>query len=524
MRTSVVAVTADGSRITGIKPSVIQPSQQFDDGKEHGVSPQLTCGEPNTARAKAGYGNDHPTEGFTLPASDFGLRRVSVHAGAAVVDLALPATTPVGTLIPSIVDILRGHGVGDFDGVEPRRYRLAAPGASALDASTTLAQNGIRDGAILALTQCPPPPPAVRYDDVAEAVAATLKQTARPVNRFQHRLAAAVAATVLTGIGAAMLIRNAFRTNATGAAAGVTALAAVVALFFAAIAHRVCRDAIAGLASSLMAIEFASVAGFLAVPGPPGIPNVLLAATTATVVSIVAMRVSGCGAVTLTSVSCVAMIIAVAAFTGMVTAVPPYAIGSVAALLSLGLLGWAARASILLAGLSPRPVSPPDQAAAVDVPDRAITAQRWLTSLLAAFSSSAAVGAVITVLYGEPRLCCIAFGTVTGGLLLLRARSDDGTSDRTRMVVFFIGGFAVVATTFGVVALSVPERTAWIATVTAMLAIAAICVGFIAPAVSLSPVVRRGMEVLEWLVLVAMVPLTCWICGLYGAIRRLGLT
>ena len=90
-----------------------------------------------------------------LSASDPGLRRVSVHAGTAVVDLALPAAVPVATLIPSIVDILDGHGA-DRSGDQPAdRYRLSLPGAPALHASTTLAQNGIRDGAVLILSPVP---------------------------------------------------------------------------------------------------------------------------------------------------------------------------------------------------------------------------------------------------------------------------------------------------------------------------------------------------------------------------------
>jgi type VII secretion integral membrane protein EccD len=465
-----------------------------------------------------------------LPASDPGLRRVSVHAGMAVVDLALPAGLPVATLIPSIVDVLGGRGVGGLGDVQARRYQLSCPGASALNASTTLADNGIRDGAVLLLTQSATPLPAPRYDDVAEAVSATLDAAARPRSHFQHRQAArltgAVAASCLTGIGALAIIRNTLYINAYSdfsTAAIVAGLAGVLAMLFAAIAYRTCGDAVAGLALSVIATEFGAVAGFLAVPGRPGAPNVLLAATAAAVASVLAMRVSGCGAVTLTAVSGVAMAIAIAALVGVITAAPLRAIGSVSALLSLGLLGLAARLSIVLAGLSPRLPPAPDgdiiEAGGACMAAKAIRADDWLTSLVAAFASSATVGAIVTVLAGEPGLSCIAFGTVTGALLLLRARSDD----RARTVVFVTGGIAITATTFAVVALRVPEHGAWIAVATAMLAAAAIFAGFIAPAIPVSPVVRRGVEVLECLALAATVPLTCWMCGLYSAVRGLNL-
>ena len=187
-----------------------------------------------------------------MPASDPGLRRVSVHAGTAVVDLSLPAGVPVAVLIPSITDILERRGVARSDDPGARRYRLSRPGSSALATSTTLAQNGIRDGAVLVLTRSPTPPPAPRYDDVAEAVSATLEAAAGPWRHSRRaiRLTGAVAAGSLTAIGVLALIRNAFRVNAAGSAASVAAPAGLVALLFAAIAHRTYRDTIGGLALS----------------------------------------------------------------------------------------------------------------------------------------------------------------------------------------------------------------------------------------------------------------------------------
>jgi type VII secretion integral membrane protein EccD len=462
-----------------------------------------------------------------LSASDPGLRRVSVHAGTTAVDLALPAGVPVATLIPPIVDILEGRRADSPGGLVARRYQLSLPGASALDASTTLAQNGIRDGAVMVLSHARTPLPAPRYDDVAEAVSATLDKTARPWSQPQHRRAArltgAAAASFFTGIGALTLIRNALSANVTGrlgATAGVAGLAGIVALLFAVIAHRAHRDPIAGLTLSVIATEFATVAGFLAVPGSPGAPNVLLAATAAAVMSVLAMRLSGCGVVTLTALACFAMVVAISALVGVLTAAPPHIIGSVSALVSLGLLGIATRVSIVLAGLSPRLPPAPDLDTADRLAAKAIRADNWLAGLFAALSSSAAVGAIITVLTGAPRLSHIAFTTLTGALLLPHA----GSIDRRRTLMFVISGIATTGTAFGVVAVSIPNHGPWIAAVTAILAAAAIYLGFVATAISFSPVVRRSVELLECLALVAMVPLTCWICGLYGTVRGLNPT
>ena len=91
------------------------------------------------------------------------------------------------------------------------------------------------------------------------------------------------------------------------------------------------------------------------------------------------------------------------------------------------------------------------------------------------------------------------------------------------MVAFVVSGILVAGTTFGVAALHTPQHGPWIAAATVMLAATPLYLGFVAPAISLSPVARRGVELLECIGLVAAVPLTCWICGIYGAVRGLNL-
>ncbi len=89
------------------------------------------------------------------------------------------------------------------------------------------------------------------------------------------------------------------------------------------------------------------------------------------------------------------------------------------------------------------------------------------------------------------------------------------------MPVFAVSGILTTGATFGVAAVSAPEHGSWIAAATAALAAVAIHLGFVAPAMTFSPVIRRSVDLLEYLALVAVVPLTCWICGLYGAVRGL---
>jgi type VII secretion integral membrane protein EccD len=451
------------------------------------------------------------------------LRRVSVYADSIQVDLALPAAVPVGSLLPPIVDILateygyRGESV-------PAWQQLSLPGDTALDVSKTLAQLGIRDGAALVLSRSSTELTAPRFDDVAEAVSTTLAKTAQPWTRRAARLTGAITASWLAGTGALVLTRTAFYTTDARriSGAGVAAAIGCIALLASAVAYRGFRDVVAGLTLGLLAGGFVALAGLLAVPGGPGAPNALLAAMAAAATSAAAIRVTGCGTVVFTALSLCMVVAAAAALVAAVTAVPLQAIAAASAAISLVLVELSARVSILLAGLSPRLADEPHTPHHLSA--KAIRANAWLTSLVAAFSTSAALGAIGTVVavYSAdgPNLLGVAFATVTGGVLLLRARAF---SDLAKSVPLVVSGTATLSVTFVVAATACPLPTPWLAAVAATVATAALCLGFITPAFTFSPVGRRSVDLLEYLALAAIVPLVCWICGLYSAARGLNL-
>jgi hypothetical protein len=405
------------------------------------------------------------------------MRRVSVYADSARVDLALPAAMPVGSLIPPIVDILAAE-YGHRSESVAARHQLSLPGNVALNPSKTLAQIGIRDGTVLILTRsstklaAPQFDDTAEYDDEAEAVSMSLAATARPWTRQAARLTGGVAAS-----------------------------------------------------------GFAALAGLLAVPGGPGAPNALLAAMAAAATSAVAVRVMDCCTVVFTALVCFSTVAAAAAAVGVLTAAPLHAIGAMTAAISLGLLEASAQVSIMLAGLSPRLALEP--AAATDeltpaphrLSTKAVRADIWLTSLVVVFSASAALGAIGTAVgacsTGGPRLPGIAFAAVTGSVLLLRASSHH---DLARSVPLVASGTATLSASCIVAATAYPLHTPLIAAAATMLATAALCLGLIAPAMTISPVGRRGVELLEYLALAAVVPLAGWICGLYSAARGLSLS
>ena len=149
-------------------------------------------------------GESHPGGG--------GLRRLSIQADAATVDLVLSAAMPIGSLIPPVVDVLARST--DFrGGPVPVRYQLSIPGSAALDSSKTLSQLGIRDGTVLLLTCSSAELMAPRFDDAAEAVSASVAVLERRWTRRGSRLVGSLVATWLAGVTAAVMIRTAFVAN-----------------------------------------------------------------------------------------------------------------------------------------------------------------------------------------------------------------------------------------------------------------------------------------------------------------------
>jgi type VII secretion integral membrane protein EccD len=457
-----------------------------------------------------------------------GVRRLSIDAGPTRVDLMLSAATPIGLLIPPIVDILTRSG-GYRAGTLAVNYQLSLPGSTALDASKTLVQLGIRDGAALLLTSSATELMVPCFDDEAEAVSASVSAIESRWTRRRVRLVGSLVTTWLAGVAAAVLTRNVFHANDAHrtACAGVAATIALSSLLATAIAYRVSRDESIGLTLGGLATSFAALTGLLAIPGGLGAPNALLAAAAAATCAATIRVISG-HAVAFSAIVTFAATGSAAAMVAATTSVPPQAIGAAFTAISLALIEASGPLSVTLARLSPPTVN-----AGADVPfssphvlnARAIRAHAWLTSLIAAFSASAALGAIgatlAPFLTGEPRFPGLLFATVAGGVLLLRARAHR---DLARSVPLIICGIATVSTVLVAAAAAYPHWTAHIAAVSLMTGAVTLCLTSIGGVTTISPIGRRSVELLEYLAFAVVVPLAVWLCGLYGATRSLNLS
>ncbi|MEB3019737.1 EsaB/YukD family protein [[Mycobacterium] crassicus] len=255
------------------------------------------------------------------------------------------------------------------------------------------------------------------------------------------------------------------------------------------------------LAAALTASGLAGVAGFVAVPGGPGAPNALLAIAAAGTVASLTVPSSGCGAAARAMLCCLAGLAVLTAVAGMACAVSGISartVGAAAGVVAVGVARVAGRVAVMVRG----PVG---------------ETHDLLTGLVAGAAATMVVGtagiAVGEPVPGVPRFVGVVFTAAAGAALMLRARSH---TDGRQIATLLAAGFAAIG-----IALLTVDPGLWPAVVAVTLAGTALVAGFAAPAAS-APV-RRGAEVLESLTLGSLVPLACWVGGVYGAVRGLGL-
>lgn len=259
-------------------------------------------------------------------------------------------------------------------------------------------------------------------------------------------------------------------------------------------------------------VALAVTSGFLAVPDAPWPAAVLLAASCGFAASILLLRLA-CGDI--------AVLTALAAATATVAAVGAITLATAATLaeggvaltvLSLAGLSLAPKLTIVAAGLGP---------ARSDVTaSRAALAHLVLTGLVAGWSCAAATGvAAVTAQPQTSPAVVVAFAADVGILLLLRQRSHV---DPRRRVVSSAAGLCALLAAHIVALRTVTEHTYWLGAAAVIAGVTVLyCQVGRAPS---NPIVRQGVQVAEYLALVAVVPLAAWLTGVYSMVRGLSLS
>ncbi|HEX4247617.1 MAG TPA: type VII secretion integral membrane protein EccD [Pseudonocardia sp.] len=478
--------------------------------------------------------------------------RVTVLAPRSRMDLALPTDLTVAELVPMLTELAGESGTrqraADRSG-SPTAWCLAAAAGAELPPQATLAGLGVLDGDLLRLRRRSEAPPPPVFDDPVDAVAEAVRapdgepgawpdrtdDLAAPPESFavrpwnQHcRRVAGLAAGVLAALAAALLLADArgWGEHPNGVAAVIGALAAAAALGGA--VRTVRGDSTAAVMLATGAVPLASAAGFDALPGTPSAGHVLLAAALAAAAAAAGLALLGTAAPVLVGIALAAALTALAALLGVFGAASASGLAAGAAAVAVGLLPLLPRASIRLAGLPP-PVIPstPDDMLAADaqwefasageIRYQSRLAHTYLAGLVLGATAVACFGAVLAAAGGG--WAGRGFAAVVVAVLLLRSRGYvTAAASATPMAGGLLAGLALVVGVAGT-----GPGLARLIGVPVLLAAGAVAVWLVQtrPKRESSPIVRRTVDVVEAVLVVATFPLALAVLDLYQVVRGL---
>jgi type VII secretion integral membrane protein EccD len=478
--------------------------------------------------------------------------RVTVLAPRSRMDLALPTDLTVAELVPMLGELAGESGTrqraADRSG-SPTAWCLAAAAGAELPPQATLAGLGVLDGDLLRLRRKSEAPPPPVFDDPVDAVAEAVRApdgepsawpdreddlaeppesfAVRPWNQRCRRVAG-LAAGVLAALAAAILLTAArgWGEQPDVVAAVIGALAAAGALGGA--VRTVRRDPTAAVLLAAGAVPLASAAGFAALPGTPSAGHVLLAAALAAAASAAGLALLGTAAPALVGTALATALTALAALLGVFGAASGSGLAAGAAAVAVGLLPLLPRASIRLAGLPP-PVIPAtteemqaadaqwEFASAEEIRYQSRLAHTYLAGLVLGATAVACLGAVLAAAGGG--WAGRGFAAVVVAVLLLRSRGYvTAAASATPMAGGLLAGLALVAGVAG----SGPALARLIG-VPVLLVAGAVAIWLVraGPTRESSPVVRRTVDIIEAVLVVATFPLALAVLDLYQVVRGL---
>lgn len=464
-----------------------------------------------------------------------GLVRVTVVAPQRRLDLALPEQVSVAEALPGLLD-KAGEHLAD-DGVPDGGWELRRTDGRPLALGRTLGSHRIRDGELLHLVPRRTEWPELEYDDLVDAVAGGSGRLGAAWSSWHTRTAGLVLGAVTALLGPVAVVRAG--PPAGGESWGATAwwvlLVAAVLLVTGVLLARAVGDSGAGALAGVLALPYAVLGGALLTAGDRpltalGSPHLMTASAAVLLAGIVGLVGIADRAAWFVTATFAGLLGLVAGWLSTSDALDAAETATVVG----GALLIAAPASAPLAlrlGRVPTPLLPRSSADLVrddpQPPRQAVyaavmRADALLTGMLAATCLTIAICSIVLV-YGRQEEGA-AVASVYGGLLvlglLLRARSYPIA--KQRLLLFAAAAVGAGALLMGRLVLVTAEPLA--AALPAVLVSAALIVlcGLRYSTRVPSPYLGRYAELLEIAVILAVVPMACWVLGLYGVVRGWG--
>ncbi|WP_163508140.1 type VII secretion integral membrane protein EccD [Fodinicola acaciae] len=453
------------------------------------------------------------------------LVKVTVAAPSRRIDLALPERSPLAELLPGLLRHA-GEQLPD-DGVPTGGWALCRADGTRLDRSKTLAALRIVDGEVLHLVPSRTDWPELEYDDLVDAIASGSARASSVWTPRHTRWAGFAASGVLGGLGLLAVLAAGPGWIAPALASlgvAITLLAAAIGL------ARAAGDAGAGAVLATLALPYAFAGGGLLFAGDRPLWQLGAAHVLAGSAALFLAAIAG-----LLGVVDKAPVFTAAAMTGMLGIVSGWAAtndavggaGAAAIVAGFGLIVSPAFAplSIWMARM-PMPVLPRTTGDLLNddpLPPRSsvyasvLRADALLTGLVWGLAVVTIVANVLVIVRGGTA------GVILSGILsvgfLLRARLYPILRQRVALLAAGLGCLA------GFTCWLLVATHAYLLTVDLPVLLAlAVCVALLARWQSthnLSPYLPRWAEILEILVVLAVVPVTCAVLGLYALIRGL---
>ncbi|MCE5291367.1 MAG: type VII secretion integral membrane protein EccD [Nocardiaceae bacterium] len=444
------------------------------------------------------------------------LCRLTIATHDRQVDVSVPADVPIALLLPDLVALTAGSTNGASEGLA-----LSRVGHPPLSGSLSLHGHGIADGDLLVLSR-----PSALVDPVFDDVASFLSG---PHITRERAWDATTARTVAWTCGAGLLVA-ACATLLWGNGSAETSLRVLAALGTAAvlvlcslIAARTYDEPLmsAGLGAAVAPLAFTGA--LLLIPDPPS-GGVLFGCALAATTSIIAARISGRGHTALSALAYLAMLTAPAALLGTVTNAALPTCAAVLTVCGLAGLTAASRLSVTLSRLPipalPGPLAGSDRDTDHDLPpfaelqQSAIRADRYLAGLVLAATVAIVLGAAGATLGGVGiSWRGVALAGACTVLLGLRARIYAAAAPAAALLA---GASATVVVVAVGIALRSDLALVGFAFATAA-AGAAVLIGM-AGRRQLSPPARRSIDILELVAIAVVVPLACWVGGLFDSL------
>lgn len=451
------------------------------------------------------------------------LCRVTVIAPDARIDVVLPADVPLGDLVPVLLR-QAGENLADRGGWTLQRF-----GEVPLDLARPAVAASIRDGEILFLRPGQKSLPELAFDDVADAIATAHAERSRRWSDADTRRAGLVAAIAGLAVVAGLVLSSGPDWVMPAAVAGVIALVLVTT---AAALSRAFGDAGAGVVVGTAGVAFATLAGALgfAADGVPvrGFDAACLlgASAAALVVAPVTAALVGDGLPTMAGIAAGALLAMTGAALELLGGLDAVEAAAVTVALTLLLMQPIPALSMRLADL-PQPVVPltPDEVrrdvSSVDGEDvirRTLVADRYVTGLVGA--AAAALAGASLLLSTRPEALESWTLAVVVAVTALRARVFTGRGQRLWLqAAAGTGALALVVSVAAgqdadgrLLAVVLPLVAACGLAVTAALRL---------PGRRVSPLLARAVDVVDALLVTAVLPLVLAVLGLYGHVRGL---